>query len=477
MAKEAATIYIDDSAIWVLVAKGRQVQKWASSPLEPGLVETGVILDEDAVANKIRELWRGERIGSRRVIAGISGLSCLYRLLTFPELPKDLLPQAVSREAGRALGVSLEEVYLSWQTLPSLKGETLVYLAASPRNAVDSLISALTKAGLKPYLMDLKPLAIARCSTEPRAIIVDLRPGSFDTIIVTEGIPQVVRSIPLMEEATFEEKIPFIREELDRAITFYNSGHMDRPIESDVPLLVSGQLAEQQDAWGLLAVRQERNVLELHPPVEIPEGFPAGQYTTNVGLALKELLASEKGAIAYSLVNFNALPEAYRPKPRKLSEILFVPTIVGGIALVALGAFLIVTALMHNDDLRAQLAAINQMAISNHVTAQEIMALNQQVASVEGTVSSFDTTLRQFSVERDEINGDLGEVNSSLAGTVDLHSVDHQGDSLTVTGKGYNKDAVFSYAKRLRSSGRFALVVVTEMDRAGDFTLVLTKGM
>jgi len=477
MAKEVATIYIDDSAIWVLVAKGRQVQKWASSPLERGLVENGVVLNEDVVANKVRELWKGEGIGGRRVIAGISGINCLYRLLTFPELPKDLLPEAVRREAGRALGVSLEEVYLSWQTLPSLKGETLVYLAASPRNAVDSLISALTKAGLDPYLMDLKPLAIARCSTEPRAIIVDVRPSSFDTIIMTEGIPQVVRSIPLMEEVAFEEKIPFIREELDRAITFYNSGHMDRPIESDVPLLVSGELAEQQDSWGLLVVRQERTVLVLHPPMESPEDFPPGQYTANVGLALKELLAAEKGAIPYSLVNFNALPEAYRPKPRKLSEILFVPTIIGGLALVALGAFFNITALMHNDDLRAQLAAINQMAISNHVTAQEIMALNQQVASVEGTVSSFDTTLRQFSGERDEINGDLGEVNSSLPGSVDLQSVAHKGDSLTVTGKGDNKDAVFSYAKRLRASGRFDLVVITQIDRAGGFTLVLTKGI
>lgn len=475
MAKEATTIYIDDSAIWLLVVKGREAQKWASSPLEPGLVKNGVILNEDALANKVRELWTSARIGSRRVTAGISGINCLYRLITLPELSKELLPEAVRREAGRALGVSLEEVYLSWQTLPSLKGETLIYLAASPKNAVDALLSALRKAGLDAYLMDLKPLAIARCATEPRAIIIDLGPSSFDTIIMTEGIPQVVRSLPLIEEAAFEEKISFIREELDRAITFYNAGHMDKPIESDVPLLVSGELAEQQDAWQFLVSRQERTVLVLHPPMESAEDFPPGQYTTNIGLALKEGLASEKGAIAYSLVNFNALPEAYRPKPRKLSEILFMPTIVGGLALVALGAFLNITTSAHNDDLRAQLAAINQMAISMHVTAQEIAALSQEVASLEATISSFDTTFSQFEAERDEINSDLSQVNSSLPGTVDLQSVNHGGDSLTVTGKGENRDAVFRYAKSLRASGRFAQVVITEMDRYGYFTFVLTK--
>jgi len=475
MAKEATTIYIDDSAIWLLVAKGREAQKWASSPLEPGLVKNGVILNEDALANKVRELWRGEGIGSRRVIVAISGINCLYRLITLPELSKELLPEAVRREAGRALGVSLEEVYLSWQTLPSLKGETLIYLAASPKNAVDGLISALRKAGLDPYLMDLKPLAIARCATEARAIIVDVQPSSFDTIIMTEGIPQVVRSVPLIQEAAFEEKASFIREELDRAITFYNAGHMDRPIESAVPLLVSGELAQQEDAWQLLVRGQERRVQVLPLPMAFPEDFPPGQYTTNIGLALKEVLASEKGAIAYSLVNFNALPEAYRPKPRKLSDILFMPTIVGGLALLALGAFLNISTSMHNDDLRAQLAAINQRAISMHVTAQEIAALSQEIASLEATVSSFDSTLRQFEVERDEINADLSQVNSSLPGTVDLQSVNHGGDSLTLTGKGEHRDAVFRYARSLRASGRFPLVVITEMTECGKFTLVLTK--
>jgi len=58
---------------------------------------------------------------------------------------------------------------------------------------------------------------------------------------------------------------------------------------------------------------------------------------------------------------------------------------------------------------------------------------------------------------------------------VDLQSVNHVGDSLTVTGKGDNRDTVFRYARSLRASGRFALVVITQMTEGGDFTLVLTK--
>lgn len=476
----ATTIYIDDSAIWVLVARGRQVRKWANMPLEPGLVKDGVILNEDAVARKVRELWRAEDMGARRVIAAISGINCLYRLITLPELPKDLLPEAVRREAGRVLGVPLEQLYLSWQTLPSLRGETLIYLAASPRNSVDSLISTLHKAGLDPYLMDLKPLALARTTTESRAIVIDLQPTSFDIVVMMEAIPEVMRSLSLPWEASLEEKAHVIREELDRAITFYNSGHMDKPIGASVPLLVSGELAQQEDIWKLLVGRLERPIQTLPPPMEIPEGFPSSQYTSNIGLALKEL-TPEKGT-AYSLVNFNALPEVYIPKPRPISEILLVPTIVAGIALVALGAFLNVTNLTYTTVLRNELTTINQKVVSQLAQTEdmskEIAALEEQISSVEATAGAFATALGDFATGRDEVNGDLSQVNSCLPGAVDLGSVTHSGDTLTVTGSADDKDAVFRYAKDLRATSRFALVVITDMheeEHRMGFTLTLTK--
>jgi len=480
MAKEATTIYIDDSAIWVLVAKGRQPQKWASMALESGLVKAGVILDEGAVASKVRELWQSQKIGTGRVIAGISGINCLYRLITLPELPKELLPEAIKREAGRVLGVPLEQVYLSWQTIPSLTGETLVYLAASPRNTVDGLISTLRKAGLNPHIMDLKPLALARTNTEPRAIIIDVEPASFDIVIMAERIPQVIRSVPLTQEALLEEKIALIREELNRAITFYNSSHADKPIGADVPLLVGGELAKREDVWKLLVGRQPRPIQTLPVPVETPETFPSSQYITNIGLVLKKVLGSEKGAVAYSLVNFNALPEIYIPKPRPLSQFLLIPTIIVGIAAVVFAFNVNIRAQTHTAALNAELAAINQVVISRRAQANEIAALSKELSSLEATANAFTTTLGSFTAGRDTINSDLSQINKSLSvGGVILENVTHNGNAVTVKGLAAGEDAVFSYARDLRASGRFALVVITEMARQEggkiSFTLAATK--
>ena len=481
MAKEATTIYIDDSAIWVLTTKGRQAHKWVNMPLEPGLVKDGVILEEDAVANKVSELWRTQKVGTGRVIAGISGINCLYRLLRLPELSRELLPEAVTREAGRVLGIPLEQLYLSWQTLPSPRGEILAYLAASPKNSVDALISTLQKAGLNPYLMDLKPLALARTITEPRAIIIDLQPANFDIVIVADGIPQVARSLPLTQQVPLEEKASVIKKELDRAITFYNSGHADNPIEASVPLLISGELTEQQDAWKALTGKQDRPVQALSLPMQTPENFPPGQYVTNIGLALKEVLASEKGAIAYSLVNLNALPEVYIPKARPLSEVLFIPTVVAGIILVAFAAFFNITASAYTAALRNELASINQRIVSQQVRPQDIISLSQEVSSLEEAADVFTNMLHGLTTGRDKVNGDLAKINESLkTGGISLASVNHNTNTITIEGLADREDAIFSYAKDLRASGRFAQVAITRMEEIQEgermsFTLTLLK--
>ena len=56
MAKTTTTLYIKDDSIDLLVLKDRLVERWASMPLESGLISQGQIVDEEQVTNKIKEL-------------------------------------------------------------------------------------------------------------------------------------------------------------------------------------------------------------------------------------------------------------------------------------------------------------------------------------------------------------------------------------------------------------------------------------
>ncbi len=319
MARDATAIYIDDSAIRMLDVSGRRARQWAVEPLKAGLVRDGFVVDEAAVATAIRTLWAKEQPGSQRVIAGISGINCLYRLLTLPELPRNLLPEAVKREASRAFGVPLEQLHISWQTLPGKPNETLVYVAAAPRNTVDGLIRTLKQANLNPYMMDIAPLALARSTAEPSALIADLQPAGLDIVLKMAGMPEVIRSVSVTPGASLTERVAVVRQELQRAVTFYNSSHPDTPVGDDIPLLVAGELGEHQEAWPELLGRAGRRIEALQPPLESPAGFIPYLYAPTIGLVLKE--TAGKALEGYSRVSVNMLPEIYIPKPRPLSEL------------------------------------------------------------------------------------------------------------------------------------------------------------
>lgn len=483
MAKDAVCIYVDDAAIRVLGLSGRRPRQWAVQPLDEGLVRDGLVLNETQVAERIRELWADKSPGSRRVIAGISGINCMYRFLTLPELPAEVLPEAVAREAARAFGVPLDKLYTSWQDLPGKPGETLVYVAAAARTTVDALLRTLKQAGLDPYLMDIAPLALARATAESNALIADLQSSSLDIVVKMDGVPEVVRSVHVSRSSTWTERLNTVRQELQRAVTFYTSGHPDRPLSDEIPILLAGELGDHPESWKELLGRAERRIETMPMPVESPEGFAAHHFSTLVGLALKE--TAGKTATAYLRVNFNALPQTMRPKPTPIGQLLYLPFLVVVIlALVAAGYLVMTTreltvALRDTSTAKSELAVMLGAEISGKRQAleKERDGWTSQVKAGEAQAKALDAHLHSHETTKDAVNGDLGEVHKTPAG-VDLATIDHSGSVVDVTGWGATERAVFEYARQLRSSGRFSQVVVLETwvdDVQTGFSLVLYK--
>jgi len=483
MAKDAVCIYIDDAAIRVLGLSGRRPRQWAVQPLDEGLVRDGLILNETQVAERIRALWAAKSPGSRRVIAGISGINCMYRFLTLPELPAEILPEAVAREATRAFGVPLDRLYTSWQDLPSKPGETLVYVAAAARTTVDALLRTLKQAGLDPYLMDIAPLALARATAESNALIADLQSCSLDIVVKMDGVPEVVRSVPVSRKSTWAERLNIVRQELQRAVTFYASGHPDRPISDEIPILLAGELGDHPESWKELLGRAERRIETIPMPVESPEGFTAHQFSTLVGLALKE--TAGKTATAYLRVNFNALPQTLRPKPTPIGQLLYLPFLVAVIVALVAAGYLVMTTRGLTVALRDTATAKSDLAVrlgaeisgKRQALEKERDSLNAQVKASEAQTKVLDTHLRSYETTKSAVNGDLGEMHKTPAG-IDLASIDHTGSVVDVTGWAVTEKAVFDYARQLRTSGRFSRVVVVETwvsDVQTGFSFVLYK--
>ena len=125
MANSTTTLYISDTSIRLMVTRGKRITKLADVPLETSLGEVSSEEKENELAAKIKDLFRRNRIGSRKVVLGISGLHCLTRPLTLPDLPKTMLDEAVVREARRVLPVPTEQLLLT-----SLIYVTILYCIA-----------------------------------------------------------------------------------------------------------------------------------------------------------------------------------------------------------------------------------------------------------------------------------------------------------------------------------------------------------
>ena len=476
MAKRVTTLFIRDDSINLLVMKGEKVQKWASLPLEPGLVSQGLIVDEEQVADKVKQVFKETGAKAGKVIIALSGHDSMYRVISLPELPEAVIPEAVRREAQRTIPTPLEEVYFSYQQLPAPSGESRVFLATFPRNPVDVMVRTLRQAGVKPYIMDLAPLAMCRIPDEPRAIIVNARLDHLDVMVLADRLPQVIRRLSLPTETeSLEEKLPFIAEEFNRTVAFYNSSHMEKPLDSTVPVFVCGDLAKEPETWQSVVGGVGYSVSALPSPVEPAEGFNPNEFMVNIGLALKELLP-EKEEANFSLVNFNALPEAYVPPRFSMVRVLIPVVTVIGIGLIIFAVILI---LYNRTEIATLRSEVTVAETSVTQLQQDTATLKAQTGSLEATAGELDDRISTMERRRASIYLDLREIVDLAKQNVSFVQIEHKGSSIIVKGTAPNVGLIYSYARDLRESPRFPKVWVARItgdSRDGfSFEFSLTK--
>ncbi len=276
MTKNIVTLYIDDTNLRLMVTRGRQIKKCAELPLNLGSAKLSDNIKEAELAAKIKQLFKSQKIRGKKVIVGLNGLHCLTRPITLPQLPRVMLAEAVMREAKRILPVPTDQLYISWQIIGTTEDKIQVFLAAIPCRTADAVLKILRQGGLKPYLVDLKPLALARIARESTAVIVDVQTTEFDIVIMSDGIPQPIRTVLFpSKKLSQQEKLLTIKDELQRTIEFFNSNNPEKPLTSNVPILVSGELAKEPELRDALSNELGYPLLPLSSPLNWVIALPA----------------------------------------------------------------------------------------------------------------------------------------------------------------------------------------------------------
>ena len=485
MAKKVVTLYIDDTSIRLLVSAGKRIVRYGELSLEPNLVKDGLIIDQTQVTARVKKLLRLQKVRSKKVVVATSGLRCLTRPVTLPLLPKNMLADAVIQEAQRVLIISLEEYYILWETIPSTDDKTHVFLVAVPRKSADVLFRTLRKAKLNPYLMDLKPLALARMPEEATAIIVDVQSTEFDIVIMTGGIPQPVRTISFgNNELSPQAKLSVIKDDLDRTIKFYDSNNPQSPLDTCTPIYISGEFADKPELYNSLSEDFVYPVLPLTSPLKSSQSFKQKPGMVNIGLVLKKL-ASRKNP-SFLAVNINTLPEIYQPKPFSWVRVLAISVTLAVLGLLTPLVVSYQSVSSSITSMSNQLDTINQLTIEKQLQGRElqqnITELEQGITQAEASCDVFTNALDVLDKQGKNINDDLLAITNVLPETITLTNITHKLDIMTINGSAPGEKDILLYARELDTCGRFSETTISSIRKIDDasmsFTLVLiTKGV
>ncbi len=481
------TLNIETDSVRVVVCQGRRVRRWGTVPLESGLVREGLLTQPEAVGQAVKHLLSSLRVSGDRLVAGLSGFHAVPRVFTLPRIPRKLLEKAVIQEAKVAMPFSLDEAYLSWQTFAPTNGYQQVFALGIPRELLDAEVKALSQAGVRLRSMGLKPLALARAVNKKDAIIVNIEPDSLDITLVLQTVPQVIRSLPLKGNGQGQKvSTEQVAEEVERTLKFYESGHQDTPLETRLPLVLTGQLSQDESLAQALTERLDRPVEAFAPPIRYPSHFPLAYYAVNIGLALTpSLLARDR------VLDLNILPAAYRPKGPPLKQMAF----VGGLA-VAFGLLyplyqLTTGALAETNRLQSQAAQIGGQTELRRLEQKRFDALTASLkekqakqANMEEQLASLVQGKRQFPaildtaalrtlpagasitqltqkqadlVKKETITPPPAPKGSPAAAKTTITRTTRQLD-LSLKGRADSYDTALLYVENLKASGAFSLV-------------------
>ncbi len=450
MAGKVVTLEIDTTAIRLMETRDGKVIKWASHSLAPTMVEDGVISDPVALSTAVKQLMTSSGIRGENVIISVSGLYSVSRILTVSNLPGLTLHEAVLEAAKEAMPLAADELYLSWQTIAVGEGAQQVLALGVPRDVIDSEMRALRAAGINPRILDFKAMALARAVNKEQALILNIEPSSFDIVIVVNGIPEVTRTTAWQQnDLTLEERAEYLAVNLELTVGFYNSHHIDTPLDPATPFLITGQMSGDLDLVEKLQARVGYPIEPLAPRLECPAHLPVSQYAVSIGLALKGTAPSKSpGEGGYLPPDINLLPETYLPWKPSARQIYFSLALIAVIALLFPLYQVTSEAMAKTANLEAGYAVVTSELTQRQAELKDREPIQKAIAEYSTIVDmggGFTEDLRVITSQAEELG-------------IEVKAITHEGSSITFTCQADSYTAFRNYLTALEESGRFSSV-------------------
>ena len=460
MAGLVTTVDLDADSVRLLQTDGQRVERWATARLypstptpasaderseteEPGPAPVpGLPTDSDVTA-VVRGLVRSSGMKKGTVVASISGLYSIARLLTIPPAAGGGTPnvaQAV-RDA-----VASEEMRLRWQLLEPKDEMHRVLVLGAPADIVEHQVELLRGADLTPSSLETKGMALARAVGKPAALIAHVERTSVDIVLVAEGIPQVMRAQPIPPSASSEERADHVAQALRQTARFHDTHH-DDDLPPDTPLFIVGPEAADPVLLESVRAQVDYDYEEFLPDLEYPPSLPVWEYAVNLGLALR-------GRAPTAGVDGGVVPLYINLMPPRQSFLRLTPArgAGGGMALFALALLGVLYGQLTGSQAETRVLENALAPIEQAVSARRVEL--GQLSQMEGSIAELQDLTAPW--------GHVAEIRDLIESTVidgiTISTLTVNPDEVSFAASADSIDIAIDFVEALRATGRFESV-------------------
>jgi len=243
---------------------GIKLMKLGAVPLPPDTIVDGDIMDSNAVVSAIRQALVEQKIKTREVAISVSGQQVIVKKVTLQSMSHSELLESVRWEAESFFppGQGLDSYLLDYAILEEHRQEGTmdILLAACRKDKIESYISCVGQAGLKPALVDLDLFAVQN------AFEVCRPKGGEDEVVALVNIGAAFTNLSMLVGS----KAVFWRD-----LTFGGNKYTSKIMED---LGVSREGAEELKKG---AAAEDRQPQEVEPSLSAVSDSFAGELSRN----------------------------------------------------------------------------------------------------------------------------------------------------------------------------------------------------
>ena len=455
------TICVDEDLVRVVAFKGGRAVAWGSAVTE---AET----TPEARASQLRTLLGELGFGHGRAVVELPIQTPLFRYFEIPKMGKRYRGQVICSEVLEAIPFAGNEVDITWQCQRTPSGQQ-VYAVAVAKREIDTLMTFLRGAGVRPRAAYSRAMSLARASGIADGIVVHTEAARVSAVLLRGGVPQVVHQVPCpLEHGNSPQRVGLIGRTVNQRAAYQRS--MDPSGDSD-PLAVvlaglgAGKGTFEESIRTSLKLEGKGDVRFLDPPIDYPSQFPTDTYAANMVLAV----AARAGPrwmgrrVGPAPQPPNLLPKRHLPRSLPVWGI----GLAAAVLLLVMGTYKMADQVgdmeqeaallaerseeLSDQDRKQQLAAGAALSIQEQIEAATLRSHGLE-AHMDRLATEMETRLERLKT--------VAEANDAAA--LQVSSIAPQGDKVVLSGTASSYQEILRYAGGLSRSGYFSQVTITQ---------------